>query len=288
MVCVIIAQGCQHSCINKSNSSIMVRKMVSSPTLNYLTSFDLKYREDCNFLGITDTMTLYVEEIYTEDSWIAQHAVTLDGTFQESIDEDYGKNTQLSPLAEDAIVARPQTGWHCMSLNFSGARHRGMRVNERIADTVQPLSIHAKMKIIDKLGLDIAPAMLLGVAESYVISEAELTRPNLYLLCRRFRLAYALPKEQVDVDNNPYDYDTLVIYVAHTYDRDLGIEPALEDMLDGMPGKKLNRPMDCLHYNDHLFIADGGFADRKSAIHIWKVERETIENDKQDRYSGYL
>lgn len=266
----------------------LVRKMVSSPTLSYLTSFDLKYREDCNFLGITADKTIYVEEIYSEDSWLAQHAITFDGTYQASVDEDYGENEHPIPLSTDEIIARPQPGWHCMSLNFAGSRHRGMRTTERIMDTVQPLSIHAKMQIIDLLKLDLAPPMLLGIAESYVIAEAELSRPNLYMICRRFRLAYALSEEKLDAENNPYDYDTLVIYVAHTYDRELGIDPALEDILSGEFGKKLNRPMDCLHYNDHLFIADGGAEDRKSAIHIWKVEREPVEKDKQDRYSDFL
>lgn len=262
--------------------------MVSSPTLSYLTSFDLKYREDCNFIGITPEMLILVEEIYSEDSWIAQHAIQLDGTYTASIDEDYGKNKALSPLPDKAIITRPQPGWHCMNLNFAGSRHRGLRVPERIADTVQPLSIIAKMKLIEKLELDIAPPMLLGIAESYVISEAQLIRPNLYLLCRRFRIAYALPEEKFDAENNPYDYDTLVIYVAHTYDRESGMDSAFEDILTSLPGTTLNRPMDCLRYNDHLFIADGGSADKNSAIHIWKVEREPVENDKDNPYSGYL
>ncbi len=34
------------------------------------------------------------------------------------------------------------------------------------------------------------------------------------------RLAVALTEERIDADGQPYDYDTLVLYLAHFYERD--------------------------------------------------------------------
>ena len=69
---------------------------------------------------------------------------------------------------------------------------------KRLLDLVRVLSIDEKMAVIDKFKLNIIPPMLIGVAESYVLAEAELQRPNLYFVCRRMRLAIALPEEWLD------------------------------------------------------------------------------------------
>lgn len=250
---------------------------MSDPKLTYVTSLELKYREDCSLLGVTPDMTIYIEEIYSADAWIAQHAITLDGERRAFVDEDYGNNTGISPIPLPRRIARPHPGWHCMGLNFRGPRHRGLRGPERLVDTVQPLSIASKMKLIDHLKLDIVPPALLGLAESFVMAEIELIRPRLYIVCRRLRLAYALPEEKVDKDNQPYDYDTVVFHVAHFYDRESSRELPIEETLNDFIGVKLNRPMDCLLFNGHLFIADGGTETAKSAVHIWRIERDDSE-----------
>lgn len=245
--------------------------------VTHVTTLPLKHEGDCSLLGMTPDQALYVEEVYGENGWMAQHELHLDGTFARSVDEASGVNgaDDLRPLDLPPGIVRPKTGWHTMALNFAGPRHRGLRVPERILDVVRTLSIEEKMALIQKFKLDVIPPMLLGIAESYVLAEAELQRPNLYFVCRRLRLAVALPEERLDEDHQPYDYETRVIYLAHFYDCQL--EPPLKDILPDLTSVPLHRPMDCLLVNGQLCIADGGSSAaserRLSAIHLWQVER---------------
>jgi len=244
-----------------------------TPPVTHVTTLPLKHDGDCSLLGMTADKTLYVEEVYGEAGWIAQHELLPDGTFARSIDEEHGQNDNLRPLDLPPGIVKPKTGWHTMALNFAGPRHRGLRAPERLLDLVRTLGIDEKMAVIDKFKLNIIPPMLIGVAESYVLAEAELRRPNLYFVCRRMRLAIALPEERLDDEGQPYDYDTCVIYLAHFYDCEQ--EPTFAELLADLTSVPLHRPMDCLLLNEHLCIADGGDGDagRLSAIHLWTVER---------------
>lgn len=247
---------------------------MSTPTLTYLRSFDLLYEGDCSLLAVTPELKILVEEIYTEDAWIAQHEFNFQGELLQSVDEKTGANTDLTPLAIPDGSSIPQSAWHTMKkLNFSGPRHRGIRESERVGEMVQPLLIQEKMALIKRLELNIAPMLLLGLAESYVLAEAEIQRPYLYIVCRRIRLAYALPEPAYDQEQQPYDYDTIVVYLAHWVDRRNDQEPALIDLINNLPGVVLHRPMDCLVHDDYLFVADGGGANRTSQIHIWQIQR---------------
>ena len=239
--------------------------------VTHVTMLPLKHEGDCNLLGMTPEKTLYVEEVYGENGWIAQHQLLADGTFMQSIDEQNGTNDNLRPLDLPAGIVKPKTGWHTMALNFAGPRHRGMRGPERLLDLVRTLSIDEKMAVIDRFKLDVIPPMLLGVAESYVLAEAELRRPDMYFVCRRIRLAIALAETRLDEDEQPYDYETRVIYLAHFYDCEQ--EPPFIDLLGDLTMVPLQRPMDCLLLDEQLCIADGGDAGRLSAIHLWNVER---------------
>ncbi|MBC7870447.1 MAG: hypothetical protein H7Y09_06375 [Chitinophagaceae bacterium] len=245
------------------------------PTLTYLTSISLKHQEDCSLLGaVTDDTSgtiLYVEEIYSADAWVAQHKITLKGEFLESIDEDFGVNDHITPLSIPSQAVKPQRGWHTMTLNYAGPRHRGMRETERVVDVIKPLSIAMKMALAQRFKLE-APLIIIGMAESYVLAEIPLTRPNLFIVCRRMRLAIALPETKLDERGQTYDYDTLVIYRAHFHRRDTSSETLVEDLLEELPGITLNRPMDCLLYADHIFIADGGSGDLPSRIHVWHLQ----------------
>lgn len=253
---------------------------MSIPNLTYKIGIPLKYNEDCNLLGVTPDLKLYIEEIYSHDAWIAQHIYQLDGSHLAIIDEDFGKNTSLSPLQLPANLVRPKPGWHTMDLNFTGPRHRGLRGPERIADMVKPLSIQSKIALVERFGLPVSPPLILGLAESYVISEIELIRPHLYFVCRRLRVAYALPQSEIDSEGETYDYDTQVIYLAHFYDKNQTFDPQIEDLIDPFPGINLVRPMDCLFYENHLFIADGGNTNAKSTIHVWEIDLSTLNFSK--------
>ena len=241
------------------------------PVFHFLTTLQLRHEGDCSLLGVTPDLTVYAEEIYAPEGWLAQHALTLDGTFRHSVDEMSGTNADVEPLALPPDRVAPRSGWQTMALNFSGPRHRGLRAPERVADVVQPLSIDEKMALTDRLKLGVLPPMLLGLAESYVLGEALLVHPSLFFVCRRLRLAVALPEQRIDEQNEPYDYDTVVCYVAHFHDTQAEARPLI-DLLSDVQGVTLHRPMDCLLYADHLFIADGGAAGRSSAIHVFRVE----------------
>jgi len=240
------------------------------PIFHYETSRPLHHNGDCSILGVTPDGALYVEEIYAEDCWLAQHAFAADGTLIASVDESNGTNTSVVPLALPDDVIKPQAGWHCMALNYAGARHRGQRLPERVGDLVLPLSIADKVALAQRLKLDLP--QLIGIAESYVLAETELIHPNLFLICRRIRFAYALPAPQTDADGEIYDYDTRVIYAAHFFDLLVEEERPTSAMLTDLADDLLHRPMDCLLHGDRLYVADGGADERLSQIHVWRVE----------------
>jgi hypothetical protein len=244
---------------------------MSTPALEFLTTLQLPHNGDCSLVGVTPDFTIYAEEVYGKDGWLAQHAMTMDGTLLTSVDEAFGSETELEPLPLPNNLIEPKRGWSTMALNFSGPRHRGLRGPERLDDLVRPFSIQEKLALVKQLELDILPPMLLGLAESYVLAEAPVIPPNLFIVCRRLRLAFALPEEKEDETNERYDYDTLVLFAAHFVDLAAEQEPTLSDVLMGLAGTPLFRPMDCLICKGHLFIADGGSEERHSAIHVWRI-----------------
>ncbi len=244
------------------------------PKLQHVTSLSLAHSGDCSLLGVASDLTIYVEEVYGEDGWMAQRALQLAGATVAAVDENDGKATAVQPLSLPDDLARPKTGWHTMALNFSGARHRGIRSLEHVTDVAQPLSIEDKMVLNGRL--KVPSPLILGLAESYVLAEAELTPPHLFLVCRRLRVVYALETEQTDEQNQPYDYDSHVLYVAHVYDRSQDVKPTLRESLAGLAGVELCRPMDCLIAHDHVFVADGGEGEQVSRVHVWKIERSDV------------
>ncbi len=256
--------------------------MAFLPTIpiTHLSTLPLKYNGDCSLLGVTADGTIFAEEVYGAEGWVAQHELRADGTFVRSVDEENGTKAALEPLDLPERITLPKTGWQTMMLNFAGPRHRGLRAPERAADVVRPLALTEKMTLIDSLKLNIMPPMLLGIAESYVLAESLIIRPNLYFVCRRLRIAYALPDVRLDADNQPYDYDTLVLHTAHFYD--CAQEPSLLDLLTDLTTVPLKRPMDCLLVDDQLYIADGGGNDSLNSIHVWKLDLpETLSEEEK-------
>jgi hypothetical protein len=240
-------------------------------SLEHYKSITLRHHGDCSLLGISPNLTIYVEEIYGEDDQLTRYKLDIDGRLTVLIDDDEGINDDALPIN----LARPAPIRHTTSLNFSIGRYQGMREQERIADLLQPLTIQEKMALVNHLKLAIMPPLLLGIAESTILAEALLTPPDQYLVCRRIRLAYALPQPRIDNYHQSYDYDTAVLYVAHLYDSHSDEEPLLHETITAsqllLPDVKLHRPMDCLIFDNHLLIADGGDETRTSHIHIWTI-----------------
>lgn len=251
--------------------------MIELP-VSHVTTLPLKHNGDCSIIGVTPDRMIYAEEVYGDEGWVAQHALNADGAVVATVDErEAGGDAQPLPLPPE--IAKPKTGWQTMALNFAGARHRGMREAERTLDLVQPLSIEDKMLLNERMKLNVMPPLLLGIADSYVLAEARVVRPALYFVCRRLRLAVALPETRVDEDGQPYDYETRVMYLAHFYD--CNEELRLRDSLDDLTDVPLHRPMDCLLMDDKLYVADGGANDRPSAIHVWQIELPEAPSDEE-------
>jgi len=252
---------------------------MSKPTFTHRHSIPLKHSGECSLLGVDSDGKIYVEERYTDAYWGAQHLISPDGKFLHTEDEEGGANTNVTPLAIPADARKPQPGWHTNQLNFSGSRHRGLREPERITNTVQSIPMPLKMRLVERLNLNIMPPLLLGLAESYVMSEVELIRPHTYLICRRMRFAYALPEPKTDDAGQQYDYDTAILHIAQIYHKGDDHLTDLADHLDGLEGTPLNHPMDCLIQQDRLYIADSGLGTTPNYIHIWQINYRSDDDD---------
>lgn len=249
-----------------------------------LTTLPLAHDGDCSLLGVTPDLTIYAEEIYGDDGWLAQRAVTMNGIVRAEIDEDYGRRETVEPLPLPAQLAVPKRVWHAMRLNFSGARLRGLREADRVSETTQSLTPADKFALAAAAKLPVPAPMILGIVESYVLAEALIASPDVFFVCRRVRVAYALPEPARDTDGQPYDYDSTALYLAHLYqpsaERDLTLEEALRPLAGAAA---LHRPMDCLAAYGLLFIADGGSDGMRSAIHVWRLPEQPSTPSPEER-----
>jgi hypothetical protein len=238
--------------------------------LNYLKTLPLPHNGDCRLLGVSPALSVYVEEIFDDTDLLAQHAITFEGYMQQSVDEARNPASDFVPLRLPTDIIRPSPIRHANRLNFSGPRQRGLRDQERIVDVVRALEVPTRIRLAQHIHLPMP--QILGVAESRVLAEALLTPPDTYLVCRRLRIAYTLPEPQRDADQQWYDYDTLALYTLHLYNPaadDVELPP--ERVFAGLPGVQMLRPMDCIICYQHVFVADGGDANRPSQVHIWRV-----------------
>ncbi|MCA9911340.1 MAG: hypothetical protein KC519_21955 [Anaerolineae bacterium] len=252
---------------------------MSEPMFTYLTSISLQHSSDCCLLGLGSDLTVYSEEIYGEDSLVSQTAHTIEDKLIAAVDEGLG---DTNPLELPVDLMRPRTAWHTMSLNFAGARHRGIRADEQIDSLVRPLTLEERLFLVESLSLPVPAPMVLGLAESYSLAEAPITS-QVYCVCRRLRVAYALIEPQQDRDGHTYDYDTVPLYIAHLHTLGTTDTATLAEQMSHLPGVQLQRPMDCLAAFDHLCVADGGADDRRSAVHIWQIEGVEKDDDSAEK-----
>lgn len=234
--------------------------------LQHSHDISLRYRGDCALMGVTPAGDIYAEELYDE-TWLAQYHITQSGDIAKSADEQSGQQA-LHPIELPPVAITPQSAPLNHPLNFRGLRQRGLRAEDRVSEWLQPLPIMQKMPLIERLGLNIPPPLLLGIAESIVTSQTALT-DELHLVCRRLRLAHALPQPTTDANGLPYDYDTVTLHIAHTFAPQTSAAPALEECLGKFGGVALMRPLDCLHVNNRLIIADASSGKQNSRILVW-------------------
>lgn len=222
----------------------------------------LPHDGDASLLALSGNR-LWAEEMYG-DQWLAQHELDLDQGIVASADEDEGRRTDLKPLTIPDGAVAPRRAWATMRLNFAGARHRGLREEDRLAEVLHAIPVADKFALAD--WLQVASPAVLGIAESYVLAECPLAAPDDWLLCRRLRIAVAIPR-QIDADGLPFDYEARTIFMLQRWTVG-GDDPPLESALAGLDGVALHRPMDCLRDGERLLVAEGGAPGQPAAISL--------------------
>lgn len=237
------------------------------PLFNTHTIITLPHCGLCGILGIDPNGHVYAEEIYLPDEnyppdeHVMHHILMSDGQIVTSADELHIPKDLISPKIH------PKT----KALNYQGGRLRGLREAERLSDWAQPLPIADKMRLIQTLGLNISAMQLFGIIESAVLSSVAL-RDDWFVVCRRMRLAIALPKIHTDADGLPYDYDSHILQTAHLYHDSWAESVPVEHVLSGIGGVRLNHVYDCIVYENQLYISQSCGDDKNNTIHRWSIE----------------
>ena len=214
-------------------------------SLQFLHSVSLASRSACWLEGVTRAGESWV---HLDDEASAQgyERVSLAGTVEVI--------TQSPPdgLTPPEIPTTHPLNW---GIHWPDA---GARQAERVDDRVHPLTMHAKMMLVERLRLRIMPPLLLGLGESRVLSMARVA--NLTVICQRYQLLIAPDHET---------YTAITRYVLRVYD------PA-EDPYDvanwlDNPLLATCQPLDCVFAADHLFVLDVGLpCERPNQLHVWK------------------
>ena len=245
----------------------------------HLITHSLFYEGDCKLLGISNDDFIFVEELYGDEDWLAQHKISLTDGILESVDELSGDNLDVTPLELPSDIIKPNMRPCCEQLNFSGPRLRGMADAERIDELVLPLTIADKIELVDYMEWGIQPTQLIGIAENAVLSNT-LGPDDMTLVCRRVRVAYRFMADD-QTNGVPQDYDSLDVYVLHEFDPAQDDLPDLVDCLNDTDGVVLLRPMDCLFYAGRLYVADGGEDEDVSAVHVFEYQEKVRRGMKK-------
>jgi hypothetical protein len=234
-------------------------RTAGNPTLRLVHSCPLLHYGDCALIGVDAHGHCAIEEYY--DDWLAQYVFDSDGHLVALCDEDEGRAIDPTPIPDhDLFIAPPPVG-HAAVLNYIGARWRGLREEDRIIDMAAPLSVPEKMAL-GRLGI---PSPIIGLSESYVLAEAQIT-DTLSVIIRRLRVAFAVPPNE-DESGDLYDYDSIPIYIAQWFNRESDAAPLDQGVI-----ALGTRPMDAQHDGNRLYIADAGEFPRIGALHIYQIE----------------
>lgn len=229
------------------------------PTLRLVHSCPLLHYADCALIGVHANGQVAIEEYY--DDWLAQYVFDDEGNLVALCDEDEGRTIDPPPIPDHDLFIAPPSVDRAAVLNHVGARWQGLREEDRIADMAAPLSIAEKM-VLGRLGI---PSPIVGLVESYVLAEAQVT-DALSVVIRRLRVAFAVPTN-LDENGDAYDYDSIPIYIAQWFNRHSDSAPLDQGVI-----ALGTRPMDAQCDGHRLFIADGGEYPRSGALHIYEIE----------------
>jgi hypothetical protein len=243
----------------QNNRELLYLTMIT--TFKHQTTIPLRYQGDCSILALSSDTSFYVEEFY-DDGFIAQHHIQ-NGAIIASRDENAGERDIVPfTLPENGILPdRPSKH----PVNSSGLRFRGLREAEHLQDWIIPLSLAEKMPLLSALNWAISPMLILGIAESKVLSQAPIHEE--WLVCRRIQIAFALPELRYDEFGLAYDYDSRPLHLLHPYTED--VTESLHASLR-FAGEKLQRPMDILYHDSRLILADAAADGNNSRLILWE------------------
>ena len=235
--------------------------------LKLLATIELSHAGDCALLGVDREGCIYVEELYGEHDQLAQHKISPSDGLLESVDEEYGPVSLATTRTLPALYANHSSTNNFDHLNFSGARWRGLRVEERVDNLLRALTFAEKVALVDYLDWDIDPLRLLGIAESTVLSCCPYAYDE-YLVCRRIRVAFRLVLATADCFGPDRDYDSIAVHLLHRLPADALELPDLRMCLTDFD---LCRPLDCMRIDRNIYLADGGEGAIKSALHVFEI-----------------
>jgi hypothetical protein len=246
----------------QNNSELLYLTMIT--TFKHQTTIPLFHQGDCSILALSSDTSFYVEEFY-DDGFIAQHHIQ-NGSIIASRDEDAGQRDIVPFMLPANGISPDRPSKH--PLNSSGLRFRGLREEEHLQDWIIPLSLAEKMPLLTALNWVVSPMLILGIAESKVLSQTRLDGE--WLVCRRIQLAFALPEARYDELGLAYDYDSRAIHLLHTYTED--VTKSLHESLS-FAGEKLQCPMDILYHDSRLILADAAADGSNNRLILWeKIE----------------
>lgn len=232
--------------------------------LQHLSTIPLAIAPSCALLGITPNGNIITECYFDDTDDVAQYHIPINTNNADNI------TPMLNPIMDKPLDLKSPNWVTDHPLNKTGLRLRGLRETDRLDGWVEPIPIMEKMPLVPKLGLNITPMQLLGIAESTVLSTCHLN-DNISLVCRRVRLAYALPTPINDENGIPYDYDTHTLYLAHPYNNETDTAPPLQQCLQPIDSIHLHTPQDCLRHEDKLIILDCGNEETTVRLIIWQI-----------------
>ncbi len=249
---------------------------LESSRLEHLATFELDRAGDCQIIGVDDAGNIFVEEIYGDDDLLAQYHLCKSEGRLAAVDEGDRAEGDSIPLALPHNILRPSRARRFQHLDFGGARRRGLAALERVNDLTRRLTMMEKIQLVEYLELDIDPGGLIGMAESRIIAACRISNAH-WIVCRRMRIAYRLPKLRSDSLGRTYDYDSIPVYLLHPL-ADLAQElPDLDTCLRWTQEAELYRPQDCMTWRDKLLVADGGDDDVPSALHIFDLNLPALD-----------
>lgn len=252
---------------------------IKSSWLKHKTTFELDHAGDCQIVGLDDAGNIFVEEIYGDDDLLAQYQLSMSGARVKTVDEGDCAEGESVSLTLPHDIERPSRAREFQHLDFAGARRRGLAASERVDEITRRLTMMEKTDLVDYLELDIDPGRVIGMAESRIISACRIDSAH-WIVCRRIRAAYRLPKLRADSRGRAYDYDSIPICLLHPL-ADLAQElPDLETCLRWTLDADLYRPQDCMTWRGKLIVADGGDEDVPSALHIFDLNLPALDLPK--------